>query len=66
MNRLTSLLLVCALSGAVFAQDDISRAKAMIRDGRCAEAIAPLQKIADSKNFRKRHGTHLPAIVELD
>ena len=63
MNRLTSLLLVCALSGAVFAQDDISRAKAMIRDGRCAEAIAPLQKIADSKNFRKHDGAQASVLL---
>ena len=63
MNRLTSLLLVCALSGAVFAQDDISRAKAMIRDGRCAEAIAPLQNIADSKNFRKHDGAQASVLL---
>ena len=63
MNRLTSLLLVCALSGAVFAQDDISRAKAMIRDGRCAEAIAPLQKIADSKNFRRHEGAQASVLL---
>ena len=63
MNRLTTLLLVCALSGAVFAQDDISRAKAMIRDGRCAEAIAPLQKIADSKNFRKHDGAQASVLL---
>ena len=63
MNRLTTLLLVCALSGSLFAQDDISRAKAMIRDGRYAEAIAPLQKIADSKNFRRHEGAQASVLL---
>ena len=35
----------------------------MIRDGRCAEAIAPLQKIADSKNFRKHDGAQASVLL---
>ena len=63
MNRLLTLLLVCALSGTLFAQDDVSKAKALIRDGKCAEAVAPLQKLADSKNFRKREGAQAAVLL---
>ena len=63
MKRLLTLLIVCALSGTLFAQDDVSRVKAMIRDGKCAEAIAPLQKLADSKNFRKHEGAQAAVLL---
>ena len=63
MNRLLTLLLVCALSGMLFAQDDVSKAKALIRDGKCAEAVASLQKLADSKNFRKREGAQAAVLL---
>ena len=63
MKRLITLLLVSALSGTLYAQDEVSKAMAMIRDGRCSEAIAPLQKLSESKNFRKREGAQSAVLL---
>jgi hypothetical protein len=48
MNRLFSLILVALLSSTVFAQGEVERIKPMVRDGRCSDAIGPLQKIYSS------------------
>ena len=63
MKRLLTLLVSFALVGTAFAQDEVSRAKALIRDGRCADAIAPLQKLADSKNFRRHEGAQSAVLL---
>ena len=63
MNRLLPLFLASALVSTLFAQDEISKAKALIRDGKCAETIVPLQKFTDSKNFRKREGAQASVLL---
>ena len=55
MNRLFSLILVALLSSTVFAQGEVERIKPMVRDGRCSDAIGPLQKIYSS-SFGKPEG----------
>lgn len=55
MKRLFPLALVAVLATALFAQDEVSQAKALIQGGKCAEAIAPLQKVFKS-SFRKSAG----------
>ena len=55
MKHLLPLVLVAAFATSVFAQDEIAQAKALIQDGRCAEAIAPLQKVYKS-SFRRASG----------
>ena len=55
MNRLFPLFLAAVLSTSVFAQDDVERVKSVVKNGRCSDAIAPLQKIYSS-SFRKIEG----------
>ncbi|MCF0215594.1 MAG: penicillin-binding protein activator [Fibrobacteraceae bacterium] len=55
MNRLLPLLLIAFLSTSLVAQDDLGSAKNLILQGKCADAIAPLQKISKS-SFRKPAG----------
>lgn len=45
----------CAVATSLFAQDEINQAKSLIQGGKCAEAIAPLQKIYKS-SFKKSAG----------
>ena len=63
MKRLLPFFLVFALAGTLFAQDEVSRAKALIREGKFAEAEAALQKSADSKNFRKHEGAQAAVLL---
>lgn len=55
MKRFFPLALVAVLATALFAQDEVSQAKSLIQNGKCAEAIAPLQKVFKS-SFRKSSG----------
>ena len=54
MKHFLPVIAVALMSSMLFAQD-VERMKSMVRDGRCAEAIAPLQKVFKS-NFRKLDG----------
>lgn len=54
MKHFLPVIAVALMSSMLFAQD-VERMKSMVRDGRCAEAIAPLQKVFKS-NFRKFDG----------
>ena len=63
MNRLLPFLIVCAFATALFAQDDVSKAKALIREGKCAEAAPALQKLSESKNFRKHEGAQAAVLL---
>ena len=49
MKSLFSLILALSLAVPLCAQDETAHAKSLIRDGKCADAIAPLQKISKSK-----------------
>jgi len=55
MKSLLPFVLVAGLATALFAQDDVSQAKSMIQNGKCADAIAPLSKVYKS-SFRKSAG----------
>ena len=55
MKRLLPLVLVASLATSLFAQDEIDQAKSLIQNGKCSEAIAPLQKVYKA-NFRKSSG----------
>ena len=55
MKRLLSFVLAAGLATSLFAQDEIAQAKSLIQNGRCAEAVAPLQKLYKS-SFRKPAG----------
>lgn len=55
MKRLLPFVLAAGLATTLFAQDEIAQAKSLIQNGRCAEAIAPLQKLYKS-SFRKPAG----------
>ena len=63
MNRLLPFLIVCAFATALFAQDDVSKAKSLIREGKCAEAAPALQKLSDSKSFRKHEGAQAAVLL---
>ena len=47
--------MAAGLATTLFAQDEIAQAKSLIQNGRCAEAVAPLQKLYKS-SFRKPAG----------
>ena len=55
MKRLLPFVLAAGLATTLFAQDEIAQAKSLIQNGRCAEAVAPLQKLYKS-SFRKPAG----------
>ncbi len=55
MKRLLPLVLAAGIATSLFAQDELSLAKSLIQNGKCSEAIDPLQKIYKS-NFRKSSG----------
>ena len=55
MKRLLPFVLAAGLATSLFAQDEIAQAKSLIQNGRCAEAVAPLQKLYKS-SFRKPAG----------
>jgi ABC-type branched-subunit amino acid transport system substrate-binding protein len=55
MKRLLPFVLAAGLATTLFAQDEIAQAKSLIQNGRCAEAVAPLQKLYKS-SFRKSAG----------
>ncbi|MCI6437897.1 penicillin-binding protein activator [Fibrobacter sp.] len=55
MKRLLLFVLAAGLATTLFAQDEIAQAKSLIQNGRCAEAVAPLQKLYKS-SFRKPAG----------
>ena len=54
MKSLFSLVLALSLAVPLCAQDEVAQAKSLIRDGRCADAIAPLQKLSKAKPVRRR------------
>ena len=62
MKRLFSLILAISLTTPLFAQDDNAQAKALIRDGRCADAIAPLQKVSKAK-FKTHAGAQASVML---
>ena len=43
MNRLISIFLVASFCTAAFAQNEIAKAKELVREGKCAEAVPVLQ-----------------------
>ena len=51
MKRLLPFVLAAGLATTLFAQDEIAQAKSLIQNGRCAEAVAPLQKLYKSSFF---------------
>ena len=55
MKRILPLVLAAGLATALFAQDEISQAKSLIQNGKCSEAVSPLQKVYKS-SFRKSAG----------
>jgi ABC-type branched-subunit amino acid transport system substrate-binding protein len=55
MKRILPLVLAAGLATALFAQDDLSQAKSLIQNGKCSEALSPLQKVYKS-SFRKSSG----------
>ena len=55
MKCLLPFVLAAGLATTLFAQDEIAQAKSLIQNGRCAEAVAPLQKLYKS-SFRKPAG----------
>ena len=55
MKRFLPFVLAAGLATTLFAQDEIAQAKSLIQNGRCAEAVAPLQKLYKS-SFRKPAG----------
>ena len=55
MKRLLPFVLAAGLATSLFAQDEIAQAKSLIQNGKCAEAVAPLQKLYKS-SFRKSAG----------
>ena len=62
MKRLLPILLASLLAAPLFAQDEIAQAKSLVRDGKCSEAIAPLQKISKSK-FKKHEGAQASVML---
>ncbi len=55
MKRLIPLVLAVGLATSLYAQDEVAQAKSLIQNGRCADAVAPLQKLYKS-SFRKPAG----------
>ena len=55
MKRLLPFILVFSFAANLFAQDELAQAKSLIQNGRCADAIVPLQKVYKS-SFRKSVG----------
>jgi tRNA/tmRNA/rRNA uracil-C5-methylase (TrmA/RlmC/RlmD family) len=55
MKRLLPFALVAMLAASAFAQDELAQAKSLIQNGRCSDAIVPLQKLYKS-SFRKPAG----------
>ena len=62
MNRLISLLFVVCLSTSLFAQDEIAKAKSLIRDGNCADAVSALQGFTKAK-FRTHAGAQAAVML---
>lgn len=62
MKRLLPAFLVALLAAGAFAQEDIDKAKALVREDKCAEAISPLQSISKSK-FRKHVGAQAAVLL---
>ncbi|MCR5378644.1 MAG: penicillin-binding protein activator [Fibrobacter sp.] len=62
MKRLLPLLVATLLSTPLFAQDEVAQAKALIRDGKCADAIAPLQKLSKAK-FKTHAGAQASVML---
>jgi hypothetical protein len=55
MNRLIPFFLVASLCASAFAQGEVAKAKALVGEGKCAEAVPLLQKVSKS-SFRKHEG----------
>ena len=62
MKSLFSLILALSLAVPLCAQDETAHAKSLIRDGKCADAIAPLQKISKSK-FKTHDGARASVML---
>ena len=62
MNRVLPLLLTFILSATVLADDDVAKAKALIKDGKCAEAIPALEKLSKSQ-FKKHPGAQASVML---
>lgn len=62
MNRLIPFFLVASLCATAFAQGEIAKAKDLVREGKCAEALPVLQKVLKS-NFRKHEGAQASVIL---
>lgn len=55
MKILFPLILAATCATSLFAQDDVTKAKNLIKNGNCAEAIGPLQKVYKA-NFGTSNG----------
>ena len=62
MKSLFSLVLALSLAVPLCAQDEVAQAKSLIRDGRCADAIAPLQKLSKAK-FKTHAGAQASVML---
>ena len=62
MNRVLPLLFSLLLSTAALADGEIDKAKALIKDGKCAEAVPELQKLSKSQ-FKKHAGAQASVML---
>ena len=62
MNRVLPLLFTLLLSTAALADGEIDKAKALIKDGKCAEAVPELQKLSKSQ-FKKHAGAQASVML---
>ena len=62
MKSLFSLVLALSLAVPLCAQDEVAQAKSLIRAGKCADAIAPLQKLSKAK-FKTHAGAQASVML---
>ena len=53
MNRLISIFLVASFCTAAFAQNEIAKAKELVREGKCADGYIDYVKGANIAGFKK-------------
>ena len=62
MNRVLPLLFTLLLSTIALADGEIDKAKALIKEGKCAEAVPELQKLSKSQ-FKKHSGAQASVML---
>ena len=62
MKSLFSLVLALSLAVPLCAQDEVAQAKSLIRAGKCADAVAPLQKLSKAK-FKTHAGAQASVML---